>query len=99
MPEVSLTVLIIAAAAALLVGFGAAYLIQNAKLAPLKAERDLAKREQRQAPRCKNAIRSPKLLPMRKHILRSGIRTSATFLRTFMMPTRKKPSLKTRIAT
>ena len=49
MPEVSLTVLIIAAAAALLVGFGAAYLIQNAKLAPLKAERDLAKREQQSA--------------------------------------------------
>ncbi len=49
MPEISLTVLIIAAAAALLVGFGAAYLIQNAKLAPLTAERGLAKKEQQSA--------------------------------------------------
>lgn len=49
MPEVSLTFLIIAAAAALLVGFGAAFLIQNSKLAPMKAELDLAKREREAA--------------------------------------------------
>ena len=49
MPEVSLTFLIVAAAAALLVGFGAAFLIQNSKLAPMKAELDLAKREREAA--------------------------------------------------
>lgn len=49
MPEISLTVLIIAAAAALLVGFGAAFLIQNAKIAPIKAELDSARRERQSA--------------------------------------------------
>lgn len=45
MPEVSLTLLIIAATAALFIGFGAAFLIQKSKIAPLKAELEHQKKE------------------------------------------------------
>ena len=45
MPEVSLTFLMAAAAAALFIGFGAAFLIQKSKIAPLKAELEHQKKE------------------------------------------------------
>ena len=46
MPEVSLTVLIIAAAVSLFIGFGAAFLIQNSKITSMRAELDHAQKEE-----------------------------------------------------
>ena len=46
MPELSLTVLIIAAAVSLFIGFGAAFLIQNSKITSMRAELDHAQKEE-----------------------------------------------------